>query len=252
MSQSDALAQAGKIEALLEQMRNSFLVEVPERCDRMEELALSLEREYSSDAFNELYRETHSLKGSGGTHGIPVMTTLCHQMENRLNQSEGHFDEEAVSAVLAYIDLLRKIPEIGAQKGADFSAIEEALGRLHEAELKSRKAVLVAESSRMMQSMYQKAMAAAPVKLTFVDDGLVALQLLMQQSYDYIVIAKELKGLNGVAVVSALRASMGKNAHSPVTMITSSGAGLPTYLQLDRVLARDQLLADNLLEAVSS
>jgi len=68
-------------QALLEGMRADFLAELPERCDSFDESILALEKSPDDrEAFNELYRGVHSLKGSGGTHGLSIITTLCHQL----------------------------------------------------------------------------------------------------------------------------------------------------------------------------
>ena len=50
---------------LLAKMRADFVSELPGRCALLEDAVMALENG-SADAFNELFRQVHSLKGSGG------------------------------------------------------------------------------------------------------------------------------------------------------------------------------------------
>jgi chemotaxis protein histidine kinase CheA len=82
-------ANMDAFQALLASMREAFLDELPERCGHFDALILSLETSPDDrEAFNELYRGVHSLKGSGGTHGLSIITTICHQLENLLSETE--------------------------------------------------------------------------------------------------------------------------------------------------------------------
>lgn len=242
-----------EFQKLLFGMRIAFLDELPERCDDFEEQVLALEKTAGDrEVFNALYRSVHSVKGSGGTHGLAVITTLCHQLENLLTEAatSGSFGETFTNRALAYVDLLRRIVPLGRQLDTDFSTIEKELDALHLRVLQQRKSGLIAESSAMMSRIYQAALADQPLKLTVVDDGLSALERLMHETYDFAIIGRELKELNGIAVVSALRASMGKNQGMPVILITSNRDHIPAHLRLDTILPRNQQLSSALRDAL--
>lgn len=120
-------------QALLANMRAEFLDEFPERCGHLEDLVLSLEKSPANhETFNELYRKVHSLKGSGGTHGLNIVTTVCHQLETRLTDAAAKqaFGKAFVSAALAYVDMLRKVQRQALLEAQDFSGIEAELNSL--------------------------------------------------------------------------------------------------------------------------
>lgn len=114
--------QLEAFQALLEGMRADFLAALPERCDRCDDLILTLEISPNDrEAFNELYRSVHSLKGSGGTHGLSIITALCHQLENLISETDARrgFGEVFATRALAYVDLLRQVEQAAGQTHPD-------------------------------------------------------------------------------------------------------------------------------------
>lgn len=134
-------------------MRESFLDELAESCDRIENLTLAVERSPADrESFNGLYRDVHSLKGSGGTHGIGIITAVCHQLEKFLTEVAGAtgFDKTFAKRALAYVDLLRRIENPARAETQEYSAIEKDLEALRLSAPRSRKAGLIAESSSIL------------------------------------------------------------------------------------------------------
>ncbi|OYY94039.1 MAG: hypothetical protein B7Y41_08890 [Hydrogenophilales bacterium 28-61-23] len=95
-------------------------------------------------------------------------------------------------------------------------------------------------------------LAHLPLPLTTVDNGMGALQLLLRQSFDTVVLARELKGLNGVAVTAALRASLSHNTAARVILISSNREPVPGHLHIDETLPRDQALLERLTGLLAS
>ncbi len=237
---------------LLQGMRERFLDELGERCDEFDNLILSLERNPANrEAFDELYRGVHSLKGSGGTHGLPILTSICHQLENLLTEANGGdgFSEAVASQALAYVDLLRRAEGPGREENPDYSVVEAGLERLRLATLESRHAVLIAETSAMMTRICQKALDNLPVRVNLVDNGLAALERLLHEPFDLLIVGRELKELNGPAVLAALRASQARNRNITAILLTSNREDIPAFSRVDHILARDQKLAANLRAA---
>jgi len=249
---------SGKVEefqALLARMRADFLLELPERCDRFEQGVFALQAAPADEeAFQDLYRAVHSLKGLGGTHGLGVVTAICHQLENLLTESRerGDHGERFVSHALAFVDLLRRVAQEGSDPRADFAGVEVQLETLRREELESRKAGLIAESSTMMAEFCRQALSDLPVQLTVEPSGLAALELLLREPFDFLVVGRELNDLNGVALGVALRASRVRNQDIPVILVTSNPQGVPAHAGFTSVLARDQSLGERLAEQVSS
>jgi len=131
---------AGQLEAVLLRLRGDFLAELPERCNRLEQAVLALEGGQGAEAaYEELFRNVHSLKGTGGTFGLQTITTICHQFESFLSDSHSRYTQAFGSAALAYVDLLRQVGDLAAATASpDFTAVEAALERLRTTLLRSR------------------------------------------------------------------------------------------------------------------
>ncbi|MDP3420779.1 MAG: Hpt domain-containing protein [Thiobacillus sp.] len=240
-------------QALLAGMREAFLDELPERCNGFETLILELERSTGDrETFNELYRGVHSLKGSGGTHGLSILTTLCHQLENLLSEADARqdFGSRFTTHALAYVDLLRQVRHQAHRDTPDYSGIEADLEALRLSSLQSRKAGLIAESSATLAGFYQQALATLPLQLTVVDNGLTALERLLHEPFDFVIVGRELKELNGIAMMAALRASQTRNQKIPALLVTSRRDAIPDHAGFNAVIARDQNQAGNLVAAV--
>ncbi len=242
-----------QFQALLKSMANAFLDELPERCQRVEQRLLALEQAPdNTEAFNELFREVHSLKGSGGTHGLKIVTSICHQLENQLTESRSQqrFDSAFTSRALAHVDLLSRVQGYALAGSDDFAELEAELDTLRQDTLRNRKAGLIAESSPLMVNLYEKALAHLPLQLTVANDGLQALELLLHEPFDFVIVGRELKELNGVALMLALRAAQARNHKTAALLVSSNQTDIPQAAGFEVVLLRNRNLSKNLQEEV--
>ncbi len=208
---------------LLARLRNTYLAELPARCDDIEQLILALKQ--SNDGFEELYRLVHSTKGSAGTHSLQVVSVICHDIEDqlsRLDLSRGEVSAEVINLLLQFTDLIRQVVEQARQGVEDFAEFERELAELRYSLQKDRMLILMVEPSRHTRMLCQSALKSLPVQIGVVDDGFEALGMLLRTRYDLLVTAKEAKTLNAEGVIAAVRASDCINRHIRIVMMTSS------------------------------
>lgn len=235
------------IEAVLRDMRNQFVDEIPERCQRMEELAAQVRTQGApGDAFDELYRGVHSLKGSGGTHGLPIITHICHHFENLLTDLVGQgagVTPAVTERIIGFIDLLASTAE-AIRRGVPVVDKEIELERMIEVRDTQQRVVLVAESSKAMQGLFRSALDAYGLKVIVADTGLHALSRLVQEPVDLLVVGNELSELNGQAVIAALRESHGRNHDIPVVLVKSANSPLSEHIKVTAVVTRDARMVE--------
>jgi CheY-like chemotaxis protein/HPt (histidine-containing phosphotransfer) domain-containing protein len=233
---------------LLAGMRDDFVRELPERCDLLEEGVLALGR--AADAFDQLFRHIHSLKGAGGTFGVPIITSISHQFESFVSAARGCFDPLAVSYALSYVDLLRRVSETPKRDDLFTTAIEQDLEQLRISSMPGCASVLLVEPSGSTQKFCQGVLEPLSVRLVSQDRGLSALELLLHQPFDLLVAARELPDLNALALVAALRESGSRNKDIPVILISSNSAPMPAYLNIRSTIKRDAEFVSTLARCV--
>jgi CheY-like chemotaxis protein len=243
---------------MLSQLRHAFLEDVKEKLDRIEQLLLEMEiKGASGEPFNELYRIVHSLKGGGGTFGLYIITTICHQFENLLNETGGgaKFTPALMAVSLDYADLLRAAVRQIHAGDTGFSKIEERLQALHRRLMRKQHMVLIVEGSRLWSQIYLQALAELPVRPVVADDGYAALMRALTEPFDLLITANEIPVLNGVALIGALKLSTSKNRNIPAILVTANqgiAARRNRATDADYVIARDASLAQNLAAAAKT
>ncbi|OZG71111.1 hypothetical protein BTA51_22285 [Hahella sp. CCB-MM4] len=237
---------------LLIDLRERFVAELDERCDFMESLVLSMEKNpYSKNQYNELYRRVHSLKGSGGTYGFSSITAGCHQLENLLTECppEGKLPSTTANNILAYVDLFRRVKEFPHDDKGQIEICNE-LESLSKRVMKKRWLVMVAEESPMLRSLYHQALEHMPVKIVQETNGLSALTRLIQEPFELAIVGRELYALNGIAILSALRVSNSNRRHIPAILVTSRDVTSAERNLFHNVLKKDEHLAGNICQEV--
>lgn len=241
---------SAELAALMAELLAEFLDELPARCHELEESILALESG-EEGAFDELYRQVHSLKGTGGGVGLPIITTICHQFESFLSEVRTCFDHKATNTALAYVDLVRRTIAPEGRSAGGITAIEQALEAMRVLRLSGRSSVLVVEPSQTLRRVYQDELGGPQTLLHMQDNGLQALERLLHEPFDLIIISRELPALNGLAVVAALREARCSNSDTAVVLVSSNTAPVGAHLGIQTLVKRDQHLLSHLKAAIA-
>lgn len=239
---------------MLLQLRNSFLEEIPEKLDRLEQLLIAMEKYgVNCDSFNEFYRIVHSLKGSGGTFGLHIITTLCHQLEDLLNTTEGgaKYTPALVAISLEYVDLLRMTLEQVQAGNASFPQIEERLNGLRKQLAPKQFTVMIVDNTKLLTQIYLQALAELPIRPVVIGDGYNALLRVLTEPFDLLITTNEISVLNGIALIGALKLSASKNRNIKTILVTAN-RGIANkksrITDADYVIVKDAQLAQNLAD----
>ncbi|VAW83282.1 hypothetical protein MNBD_GAMMA16-403 [hydrothermal vent metagenome] len=250
-------SSTSNIEDLLASIRDSYLIEVPEKCDLMEQHILELRSEQSfAFAFDELYRHAHNIKGASGTHGLNVLSTICHNFEDLLHLIDHQYsniNDSKIDDALKYIDLMREESLTFNTEHYDPEKIKQKLQAIDKTFKKEMTKGLFVDQSRIGVRYCEQSLATLPVKLTVATNGMEALQRLLTEKFDFLITGKELASLNGIALISALRSSETKNAKIKTILITSkTNIKLPYPGMVNYVIKKDSTMAKSFHEVVSA
>ena len=223
---------------------------MPEKCDAIESNILDISQLADlKHIFPELHRRVHSLKGSGGTYGFPIISAICHSFEDYIiSKSKSNIVINDFSDVcLSYLDLLRKTADVSYTE----DLIKEEFELLRKHLMNDAVPGLFVESSSVMRLFFHEAVEGMPIKATYIEDAIEALLVSLHVRFSFIVLSHTLKSLNGIALLSAIKFSNGVNKNIKSIFLTAQknpefpGCVEPTY-----VIRKDNRLPDKLRTAI--
>lgn len=246
------------VQDILNSLGKSYLAELPAKLGQIESQILSIQ---SADAFQEqfetLFRQVHSLKGTAGSYGFNIITTICHNFEDGLSATHADFAQftsTGSSHWLAYIDLLRTAVEVLEENGSNFQPIEEKLVELSSGDTKAGNKVLhalIVSTNQLYEKIFSESFAGSSTNFSFCNDGHEALGRLLNEPFDLLVTDMETPTLNGLALVGALRLSSNRNKYIKSILLTSSvPIKLARFVDPDYAIEKDSKFIDNLTELV--
>lgn len=237
---------------LLDQLKNEFVEELPSRIEEIENLLLGLDK---SDNYEEIYRAVHSLKGSGGVHGIQIITVICHQLESYMEaqyEAGSLNTKQCIDHSLKYIDLLLKTQVEASRQKTQFTNIEKLLNSISSTDSSHKYTALVLESSKLQMNFIKQSLSPLPLVFDFSNNGLKALELLLHKKYDIIITGLEINELNGEALIAAVRLSKSVNKNTKAILLTTKSITNPNrFTDPDKTLSRSTELSSRLLNTVS-
>ena len=242
------------MQTMLPKLRLNYMRELPERFNELEHLVMEMERMASLDGiFNELYRQVHSLKGSGGTYGLHFISTICHPLEDLLSglmKQPERLQDGFTDIALAYIDLLRlsldKL-EDGIELGRE---IEDKLRNLRLRAFSTTRTALIVEASSSLVHFLSESLQQQRFKVEIMEDGYAALGRALAEPFDLLITGFEIKRLNGLALISALQLAGGRQAKTRTILLTANTTIKGLKNSPDYILTKDAKLKESLHAAV--
>lgn len=213
------------INKLLKELRDNYIAELPERIDIMESHILALSTDKILYDFQELYRQVHSHKGSAGTHGVHIISSICHQFEDELNKVDDNLNKISdahINLWLAYLDLLREVYEAISSGVTDTTQIEEELSKLRNIVEKADYSCLLVDTPSSTLAIVESILKENSINITIMNDGYQALGRLLSTKFDILVCGMQIAVLNGIGLISANKSSNSMNDHIPSILITAS------------------------------
>ncbi|WP_455204121.1 Hpt domain-containing protein [Kaarinaea lacus] len=239
-----------RAEAMLAALKQNFIADLPRKFNDYENLVLKLKSgtDYN-EHFEDLFRQIHSLKGSAGTYGLHIFTTICHQMEDqlRLADESDKLSEQLLNNWLKFIDLMREALE-DVWDGKDIAKrISSELDTLHSSVFSNLLTALVVTSSRSVDTICRSILENHKFNYLVMDDGYLALGHIISNQTDVLITTKEVSGLNGDALIAAIRLSNLKNRPLTTVLLTSEAPSrFSRATDPDVVIQRNTQMVENL------
>ncbi|GGX32887.1 response regulator [Undibacterium squillarum] len=235
-------------QAMLDALRSNYLRDLPAKLDELECLLLSRVATQDNDPLRELYRQIHSLKGSGSTYGLHAVSDICHPFEdliaNHLESGLTNF-RQFTDFSLRYLDLLRETAEYYRQNLSVDDWLPQRLLALNQSSTATRYSALIVENSEVVINIISEVLRQFQFRIEIARDGYLALGRVLSGSFDLVITGMETGRLNGHAMISAARLAESRRQTTRFVLVTASGFNTP-LAEGDAVFHKDSLLRENL------
>ena len=238
---------------LLEELKATYIDHLPGKLEEIEALVLEMEKGDFAESYAALYRAIHSLKGSGGTYGFDIITTICHQFEDWLSTLEDtkQIEKKDINVLLAYVDLLRDSVTSIVNQEASFADVEKGLADLKKACTKNKLHGLLIDRSSLNAKIVAESLGSDNVHLAVASTGIEGLGRLMRESFDFVITSQEVGELSGLATIVALRLSHSGNSRIKALLLASNAVkDLPDGFQPDIIIKKDAQLPKKLQQSM--
>lgn len=236
---------------LLDNLREGFLDDLPTRINVIESEVMASQ---DTDTYDELFRMVHSLKGSAGSYSFQVITKITHDMEDvmfALAQRNMFRTPSTLKILLSFVDILRDAVDLLIESKSPPLDVDERLEALADEVFSETISILVSEPSNLYASLIEFSLANLPIKFTFVQGGLQAMEKLLLNKYDLLITSLENPQLNGDALTAALRLVHNNNKDIEVILITSQSRDkIVNKDDFDAILERKSVKDGGLLKIV--
>lgn len=245
-------------ENLNEQFRRAFIEALPEQLGEVERLIRALDsRNDLRAALGELFLAIHRIKGSAGTFGLQILAAICHPFEDVVQEASnvGKLDEDFLPLALDYLTLLGQSAESIGVGRENYDHTEQQLIALHDRAFRRRFSIAVAVDSRMLIEFCRQAAKSLNAHMVEFVDSLNALQRVLSEPFNAIVVSSEMYPMRGEALVAAVKLSH-RHGQGLKTILLSSNKDKVGWVKRevdpDFVVLRDKDCLPRLLETLTA
>ena len=190
------------IEAVLLRLRQEYVENSQDMLAEMERLIGRMSRDDDGDeAFLELRRHVHTIKGQGGTFGFPLITRVAHMLEDYF-ETLSEINENAIGDIQVFIDQIAAIFDRGdSLSEAEAQSVLACLpcvrsGSFTDQIVKDLRALVVMPNGLQRKIIGQE-LVSCGFRLNFADDAVGGLEAALAFPPRVVFASMEIKGFTG-------------------------------------------------------
>lgn len=131
---AEYIQSSAQIQAVLKKMRHAYLANLTKQLASVSALVMELKKsENYQVSYENLYRAIHSLKGTAGTYGVPIISAICLPFDEYLTatlEGRSRASDQQISTCLYFVDLLCRARSLAAEGRESFPEIEASLAAM--------------------------------------------------------------------------------------------------------------------------
>jgi len=221
------MPDSSDIDSIVEGLKESFIESATEKLNNLDTMIETLQNisVEGDDVITDFRGQVHSLKGIGGTFGFPLVSVICHRLEEYI-ETERTFSAEEFDQIQMFIDQIRVIIEAGDNPGdAESKIILADLPTPPELTPVTRPAVdvkiVLASPMAALRELAEFFLVEQGCRVFSTDSSVEAFQLAVENRPDLVITSVQMEAMGGidlgraVAAVSVLKGTR-------VSLMTSS------------------------------
>jgi len=240
-------------------LRDSYIETAMEKLDSFDTSIDILKKDFegSSEAMTAFRGDVHSLKGVSGTFGFPLISVICHRLEEYI-QVERPYSREEFEHIQVFSDQMRTIVEQRENPNNDIS--EQILAELptpntafiQPQKSNGLKVVLVSPMAALRQ-MAEFYLSDLGCQITATESPIEAFRFIVEQRPDLIITSVQMQQLSGIDLGRAVSEISFLKTTKIALMTSSADVGDLSRGIPDKFLAiRTDQLEDDISEAIES
>jgi CheY-like chemotaxis protein len=214
----------------MEEFQQEYLDGLKEKLGGLEIIILGFENKsqkdlLSDDSYIEFKRVVHSIKGSAGSYDFNFASTICHNMEDFMQEAEmKEITSDFVDTLFKYHNLLTLYCD-GQMGAVDINKVdlEQRLLSINPSQVDATtEKVLVVEQSKMLSNIYRRFLGELGVQVSICKDSFQALGRLLEEPFDVLITGNIIKPIDGVSLAGMIEVSNTLNKDIDVYITSSS------------------------------
>ncbi len=198
----DVPATHDNIDAVMDGLRREFIDSAHDMLMDTDQLIRRMSSDIrAEDAFLELRRNIHTIKGQGGTFGFPLITTVAHLLEDFID-TVTEINNDATQGIQAFVDQISALLDRDAPPtAAEEQFILHALPNVRATEfsdqiVKDLRALVVMPESIQRKIIGQE-LVSCGFRLNFASTAVSGLEAALAFPPDIVLSSMEIQGFTG-------------------------------------------------------
>lgn len=249
---------SNSLEETLAALRDEFVFSASSMLDEMESHVSGVTQTGSGAVSLKTIRQplmiqAHNLKGSGGSFGFPLITSVAHRLEDFLSELPDDTDTASAELLMPFFDTIRDTLD-GRFTDDQHAEVLKSLPTprdVHHAQVsKIDLQVLMVFPSRTLTEIIRRSFEGAGAAVSCTRFAVEGLGLAIKNKPDLLVLAGVLDGVSGLDIARAVISMEATGTTTPVIVSSqlASEQGRSLLPKRVRIIPQNRQLSDNIKE----
>ncbi|WP_127717088.1 response regulator [Halobacteriovorax sp. HLS] len=213
-------------------LQHEYALELPDLIDTVESNLMSIETQSNIEkSIKDLKRVVHSIKGTAGSYELKWVSSLCHQFEDQLDDTQDALimdPKKNIEQFFKYVDLFRSYVASFLDGAVSQEEFDIALRKLRQdpllevdGESIEKRKVLIVESASTLLKAYKLLISSLDMNYSTAMSGREGFERLLIEKYDYLITGHATGIVDGPSLIAITKVFNGASRGVKTILTTS-------------------------------